>query len=127
VVEAAVAHGVEGLVVGNTTIARPVTLRSPQAGQTGGLSGPPLLAPSTAVLAQAYRLAAGRLVLIGCGGVATGADVLAKLRAGASLVQLYTAFTYEGPALVGRLKRELRGALRAEGLPSVAAAVGTAA
>ncbi len=126
VVEAAVAHGVEGLVVGNTTVARPATLRSAQAGQAGGLSGPPLLAPSTAVLARAYRFAAGRLVLIGCGGVGSGADVLAKLQAGASLVQVYTAFTYEGPALVGRLKRELRTALRAAGLPSVAAAVGTA-
>ena len=127
VIEAAVAHGVDGLVVGNTTIARPSTLRSAQAGQAGGLSGPPLLEPSSAILARAHRLAAGRLALIGCGGVTTGADVLAKLRAGASLVQLYTAFAYEGPALVGRLKRELRAALRAEGLPSVAAAVGTAA
>ncbi len=127
VVEAAVAHGVEGLVVGNTTVARPATLRSAQAGQAGGLSGPPLLALSTAVLARAYRLAAGRLVLIGCGGVGSGADVLAKLQAGASLVQVYTAFTYEGPAMVGRLKRELRTALRAAGLPNVAAAVGTAA
>ena len=127
VVEAAVAHGVDGLIVANTTIARPGTLVSPEAAQAGGLSGAPLLSPSTAMLARAHAMAAGRLVLIGCGGVATGADVLAKLRAGASLVQLYTAFSYAGPALVGRLKRELRTALREQGFATVADAIGTAA
>jgi dihydroorotate dehydrogenase len=118
---------VDGLIVANTTIARPDTLLSAEAGQAGGLSGAPLLAPSTAMLARAYGMAAGRLMLIGCGGVATGADVLAKLRAGASLVQLYTAFSYAGPALVGRLKQELRTALREQGFASVADAVGTSA
>ena len=127
VVEAAVAHGVDGLIVANTTIARPDTLLSPEAAQAGGLSGTPLLAPSTAMLARAHAMSAGRLTLIGCGGVATGADVLAKLRAGASLVQLYTAFSYAGPALVGRLKRELRSALRDQGFATVADAIGTAA
>ncbi len=127
VVEAAVSHGVDGLIVANTTIARPESLRSGHAREAGGLSGPPLLGPSTAMLARAHRLAAGRLALIGCGGVATGADVLAKLRAGACLVQLYTAFAYDGPALVGRLKTELLAAMRAEGFRGVAEAVGTAA
>lgn len=127
VVEAAVAHGVDGLIVANTTIARAATLRSRHAQQTGGLSGAPLLAPSTAMLARAHRLAGGRLTLVGCGGVATGADVLAKLRAGAQLVQLYTAFAYDGPALVARLKRELLAAMRAEGFRTVADSVGTAA
>ena len=75
----------------------------------------------------AHRLAAGRLTLIGCGGVSTGADVLAKLRAGASLVQLYTAFSYDGPALIPRLKRELLAALRAEGFPDATAAIGAGA
>ncbi len=126
VVEACVTHGVDGLIVANTTIARPASLMSPHAGEAGGLSGAPLFVPSTAMLARAYRLAAGRLLLVGCGGVATGADVLAKLRAGAHLVQVYTAFAYAGPALIGRMKRELLMALRAEGFQSVAAAVGTA-
>ena len=126
VVEAAAAHGVDGLIVANTTVARPPTLRSALAGESGGLSGPPLLAPSTAMLARAYRMARGRLVLVGCGGVSTGADVLAKLRAGAALVQVYTAFTYAGPALVRRLKDELLEAMRREGFASVADAVGTA-
>ena len=69
-------------------------------------------------------MAAGRLILIGVGGVATGADALEKIRAGASLVQVYTAFAYAGPALVGRLKRELLAALSAQGVASVAEAVG---
>lgn len=124
IVETAVRHGVEGLVVSNTTTARPDTLRSQAAREGGGLSGPPLLAASTRLLARTYRLAAGRLVLIGCGGVSTGADALQKLRAGAHLVQLYTAFSYGGPALIPRMKRELAAALRAQGFRSVMDAVG---
>jgi len=112
-----------GLIVSNTTIARPA-LRSPQATQAGGLSGGPLLAPSTRMLKLAARLAAGRLTLVGVGGVATGADVLAKLRAGASLVQLYTALAFEGPALVPRLLRELGAALEQQGFPTVESAIG---
>ena len=127
VVEAAVEFGVEGLIVANTTIARPPSLRSVDAAEAGGLSGPPLLAPSTAMLARAHRLAGGRLVLIGCGGVSTGADVLAKLQAGAHLVQLYTAFAYSGPALVARMKRELLAAMREQGFTTVDQARGTAA
>ena len=127
VVEAAAAHGVDGLIVGNTTITRPAGLASRHAQEAGGLSGPPLRALSTAVLARAHRLVRGRMTLIGCGGVATGADILEKLRAGAQLVQLYTEFAYAGPALVPRLKRELLAALRAHGFRSVAEAVGTAA
>ena len=127
VVEAAVAHGVDGLIVANTTVTRADTLRSIHAAEPGGLSGAPLLAPSTAMLARAHRLVAGRLLLVGCGGVATGADILAKLRAGAHLVQLYTEFAYGGPALIPRLKRELLAALRTEGFRTAAEAVGTAA
>ena len=123
IVEACVAHGVDGLIVSNTTVTRP-GLRSPAAHEAGGLSGRPLRDISTAMLAQAHRLAAGRLVLVGCGGVGSGADVLAKLRAGASLVQLYTAFSYDGPALLPRLKRELSAALRAQGFARVQDAVG---
>ena len=67
----------------------------------------------------------GRLVLIGVGGIATGADALARIRAGAHLVQLYTAFAYEGPALIGRLKRELLAAMDADGFANIADAVGT--
>ncbi len=124
IVETAVRHGVDGLIVSNTTVARPDTLRSRWAGEAGGLSGRPLRDASTRLVARAHRLAAGRLVLVGCGGVATGADVLAKVRAGATLVQLYTAFSLGGPGLVPRLKRELSAALRQQGFSSVQDAVG---
>ena len=124
VVETAVAGGAQGLIVSNTTITRPAGLRSAQARETGGLSGPPLFELSTGVLRQAARQAAGRLLLIGVGGIVTGRDVLAKIRAGASLVQLYTAFAYQGPALIGRLKHELLAALDAEGFATVRDAIG---
>ncbi len=124
VVAACVEDGADGLIVSNTTIARPPGLRSPLAGEAGGLSGAPLLALSTAVLRQAARLAAGRLVLIGAGGVASGHDALAKIRAGAALVQLYTALVYDGPALVGRLRRQLLAALDEQGFATVTEAVG---
>ena len=122
----AIAHGVRGVILGNTTIDRPTTLRSPARDETGGLSGPPLMARSTKLLAHAHRCVGGKLTLIGCGGVASGRDVLRKLRAGASFVQLYTAFAYDGPALLTRIKRELLAALEAEGFASAADAVGTA-
>lgn len=123
IVATCIDNGASGLVVSNTTIARP-KLRSTHAHQAGGLSGTPLLAPSTAMLAAAARLAGKRLTLIGVGGVATGADILAKLRAGASLVQLYTALAYDGPALVPRLLRELRAELTANGFATAADAIG---
>jgi dihydroorotate dehydrogenase len=124
IVETCVARGVAGLIVSNTTVARPDSLRSRHCGEAGGLSGAPLLAPSTAVLRSVYRIARGRLTLIGVGGVASGADALMKIRAGASLVQLYTAFAYEGPALLRRIKDELAAALRRDGFARVADAVG---
>jgi dihydroorotate dehydrogenase len=124
VVEACVAGGAEGLVVANTTITRPAGLRSPLAAEAGGLSGVPLMALSTDRLRLAARLARGRLVLVGVGGVASGRDVLAKIRAGATLVQVYSALIFAGPALVGRLRRELVAALDDEGFTTVADAVG---
>ena len=124
VVEAAVAGGVDGLIVSNTTTARPRSLRSRHAVEAGGLSGAPLFEASTEMLRRAARLAAGRLVLVGSGGIASGGDVLTKIRAGASLVQLYTAFAYGGPALIPRLKRELLAGLREQGFARVGDAVG---
>jgi dihydroorotate dehydrogenase len=123
-VETCIAGGVAGLVVSNTTIARLPGLRSRQAGEAGGLSGRPLFARSTALLARCHRLAQGRLTLIGVGGVASGTDAFTKIRAGASLVQLYTGFAYAGPALIPRIKRDLAALLRRGGFASVAEAVG---
>lgn len=116
--------GVDGLIVGNTTTTRPPGLRGPAAAEAGGLSGRPLFVLSTGVLRDVYRATGGRLPLVGVGGIASGADAYAKIRAGASLVQLYTALIYEGPGLVARIKRDLAARLRADGFASVAAAVG---
>jgi dihydroorotate dehydrogenase len=127
VVETCVGQGVQGLIVGNTTISRPPGLRSPHARESGGLSGVPLQALSNFMLAHAYLLARGRLVLIGAGGVRTGRDALTKIQAGASLVQLYTAFAYQGPALIPRLKAELLAAMREDRIETIRDAVGTRA
>ncbi len=120
----AVEAQVQGMVVSNTTIERSDGLASPQKGERGGLSGAPLFAPSTARLAQVRRLTRGKLPLIGVGGIFTGADAYAKIRAGASGLQLYTAMVYEGPAVVTRIKRSLAELLRRDGFASVDLAVG---
>ena len=127
IVEACVDGGAAGLILTNTTTARPSGLRGRHAHEAGGLSGRPLLAASTAMLADVAALARGRLVLVGAGGVATGEDALAKLRAGASFVQLYTAFALQGPALLARLQRELVAALDRHGFADVAHATGAGA
>ncbi len=118
------ASGIEGLIISNTTIARPVALKSAYAKETGGLSGTPLLAPSTGVL-RAMRKRVGRtLTLVGVGGISSGRDAYAKIRAGASLVQVYTALAYQGPGLIGRIKSELRACLKDDGFASLAEAIG---
>jgi dihydroorotate dehydrogenase len=124
IAEVALSVGIDGLIVGNTTIERPASLKSAGKAEAGGLSGAPLLQSSTHCLAQLYRLTSGRLPLIGCGGVANGADAYAKIKAGASLVQVYSALVFHGPGLVRSIKRELAALLRADGFQSVADAVG---
>src|SRR6516225_1935745 len=104
IAEVALAGGVDGLIVSNTTIARPAGLASPAAAEAGGLSGRPLFAPATVVLADMYRLTGGRMPLIGDGGIASAEDAYAKIRAGASLLQVYTGLIYQGPGLVARIK-----------------------
>jgi dihydroorotate dehydrogenase len=117
------ASGIEGLIVSNTTIARPV-LKSRHADESGGLSGKPLLEPSTRVLAEMHKRLDGAVTLVGVGGVSSGADAYAKIRAGASLIQLYTALAFQGPGLVGRIKRELLACLKRDGFAGVGDAVG---
>ena len=126
IVETVVGAGLDAIIVSNTTIARPDTLTSRFAAESGGLSGAPLLAPSTAVLARFHAAAAGRVDLIGAGGVADGAGAYAKIRAGARAVQLYSALVYGGPGLVARIKRELATRLRADGFTAVEDAIGAA-
>jgi dihydroorotate dehydrogenase len=127
IAEVALAIGIDGLIVSNTTVARAAELRSRNSRETGGLSGKPLFAPSTALLADMYRLTKGRLPLVGVGGIASAADAYAKIRAGASLLQLYTALVFSGPALIEQIKIGLANLLRRDGFASIAAAVGTEA
>jgi dihydroorotate dehydrogenase len=127
VVETAVTHGIAGLILTNTTISRPPSLRGAAATETGGLSGKPLFDLSTAMLARAFLLARGRLALIGVGGVGSGAEALAKLQAGADLVQVYTAFTYGGPQVIARIKTDLARALKVAGVTKLAQLVGAEA
>ena len=118
--------GIEGLIVSNTTIARP-PLKSSHAQETGGLSGAPLLAPSTDVLRGMRQRLGKSVTLVGVGGIASGTDAYEKVRAGASLVQLYTALVYQGPSLVARIKQELLACLARDGYANVTAAVGSGA
>ncbi|WP_454917878.1 quinone-dependent dihydroorotate dehydrogenase [Xanthobacter sediminis] len=124
VAEVALSTGVDGLIMGNTTLSRPGSLKSGHRGEAGGLSGTPLMALSTERLGALYRLVGGRLPLIGAGGVASGADAYDKIRAGASLVQLYSALVFQGPGLVNRIKADLAARLRADGFQRVSDAVG---
>jgi dihydroorotate dehydrogenase len=116
--------GIEGLVISNTTTTRPTGLRSPHALQGGGLSGRPLFELSTTKLYQMRERVGDKLVLVGVGGVSSGADAYEKIRAGASLVQLYTALTFDGPDLVRRIKRDLLACLKRDGFADVNAAIG---
>jgi dihydroorotate dehydrogenase len=116
--------GIDGLIVSNTTVARPASLRSAHARESGGLSGAPLFDPSTRVLRHMRARIGTHLVLVGVGGIASGADAYAKIRAGASLVQLYTALAFDGPRLVARIKRELLDCLTRDGFAQVREAVG---
>ena len=122
--EAAAAFGVDAVVVGNTTLSRPATLTSRFRDESGGLSGAPLMDLSTRVLRDFHVAARGRFALIGVGGIASGADAYAKIRAGAAAVQLYSALVFHGPGLVVQIVRDLAARLSADGFAALADAVG---
>lgn len=109
-------RGVDGLIVSNTTISRPPTLRSPHKSETGGLSGRPVFALSTRMLAETYLRVEGAFPLIGVGGVESAETALAKIEAGATLIQLYSALVYEGLGLAARIKAGLVTKLASEGV-----------
>ncbi len=119
--------GIDGLIVSNTTIARPPTLVSAHRAEAGGLSGAPLFVPSTRILKEMRARVGTKLPLVGVGGIASGADAYAKIRAGATLVQLYTALALNGPGLVDRILSELAAFLARDGFARVADAVGVGA
>ncbi len=124
IVESCIAHGAAGLIVSNTTVARPAALKGAHAGEAGGLSGRPLFVRSTQLLAKARLLAGERLALIGAGGVDSGEAAWQKILAGADLVQIYTGFIWRGPDIVPAILHHLAEKCRAEGLASIDAAVG---
>jgi dihydroorotate dehydrogenase len=114
----------DALIVSNTTIDRRAVQESPYAQEAGGLSGRPLFAASTARLAQIYRLTEGEIPLIGVGGIASAADAYAKIRAGASLIQLYSALVFQGFGLIASIREGLVSLLTRDGYATVAQAVG---
>lgn len=124
IAEMALATKLDGLIVGNTTVTREALEGSPYAGETGGLSGKPLFALSTERLKKTYQLTNGTIPLIGVGGIASAEDAYAKIRAGASLVQLYTALVYQGFGLIREINEGLAKLLARDGFTSVSAAVG---
>lgn len=124
IVEVARARKIDAMIVSNTTIARPAALLSPHAKETGGLSGKPLFRASTILLAKTFQRVEGDFPLIGVGGIASGEDAVAKVSAGASLIQLYSALVYRGPALIGEIKNALIAAVERESVAGVEALTG---
>jgi dihydroorotate dehydrogenase len=118
------AHRIDGVIVSNTTLYRPA-LKSAHAAEAGGLSGAPLFELSTRKLARFYKAVSGRLPLIGVGGVSSAETAWQKLRAGASLLQLYTALVYEGPGLIGAIHSGLAQRLTASGKTSLSEITGS--
>ena len=122
--EASLEAGIDGLILTNTTLDRPDFLPDDFKNQMGGLSGKPLTEKSTNVIGNFYRLTDGKIPLIGAGGVSTGADAYAKIRAGASLVQVYTGMIYEGPQIAQKINKELTELLKKDGFSSISDAIG---
>jgi dihydroorotate dehydrogenase len=123
-VDVAIAAGVAGIVATNTTLSRAGVERHPRAKEAGGLSGAPLERLATEVVRRCYRRAAGRVPIVGVGGVMGAEDAYAKIRAGASLVQVYTGLIYGGPGFIARTHAGLARLLARDGFASVAEAVG---
>lgn len=124
IAEVCLSTGVDGIIATNTTSSRPDGLKSVRANENGGLSGRPLFDLSTRVLAEFLRRTDGKIPLIGVGGVSNGEQAYAKIRAGASLVQLYTAMVFRGPAIANSIKRDLLQLLKRDGFSKISEAVG---
>ena len=107
IVDVLVRRGVDGIAIGNTTLSRAGVRDTVLAKEAGGISGRPLFHRSTVILARVHRLTQGRIPLIGIGGIDSGPAAIAKIEAGATLLQLYTGLVFEGPGLIARIKRDL--------------------
>jgi dihydroorotate dehydrogenase len=124
IVRAAIDHGMDALIVSNTTLSRPL-LKSRFASEKGGLSGAPLKALALEALRQFRSASGGEIALIGVGGIGCADDAWERIRAGASLIQLYTAMVYEGPGIARRIAKGLARHLEREGFRSIGEAVGS--
>ncbi len=124
IVDVALETGIDGMIISNTTIERPESLRSEHKGEGGGLSGQPLFEPSTQVLKEIAKIVDGRIPLIGVGGISNADQAYEKIRAGASLVQLYSALIYDGLELVGEINRGLVERLMVDGYTNITQAIG---
>ncbi len=124
IAEVVLKHQIDGLIVSNTTIGERENLRSKHKNETGGLSGAPLFTRSTQALRDMYRLTEGKIPLIGVGGIRSGADAYAKIKAGASLVQIYSALIYQGFEMVEQVKRDLIVLLKKDGFTHINQAIG---
>ena len=117
-------YGVDGMVISNTTVSRPATLKSEFKNEKGGLSGEPLREKSTETIREMYKLTQGKVPIIGVGGIASGKDAYEKIKAGASVVEVYSALVYQGIGLVPRIKKELVELLQKDGYKNISEAVG---
>ena len=117
--------GIDGLILTNTTLDRPDELPESFRREKGGLSGKPLRTKSTTIIHNFYRLTGGKIPIIGLGGISSGSDAYDKIKAGASLVQLYTSLVFKGPAVANSINQELLALLKKDGFKTVAEAVGS--
>ncbi len=118
------ANNIDGLILTNTTTSRPNNLQFNKKINNGGLSGKPLFKISNNVLKKMYNLTNGQITLIGVGGISSGSDCYEKIKSGASLVQIYTALTFEGPLLVSKIKNELINLIKTDGYKNITDVVG---
>ena len=118
------ANNVSGLIIGNTTLKRPNSLKSINKNEIGGLSGKPLFLESTIVLKKMYNLTNGQIPLIGVGGISSGSECYEKIKSGASLTQLYTALVFRGPKVIKKIKQELLDLIKTDGYKNVREVIG---
>lgn len=124
IVDVVLSQKIDGIIISNTTTSRPESLKSSFKNEVGGLSGSPLRKLSTETIKNVHRLTKGKVPIIGVGGISSGEDAYEKIRAGASLIELYTAMVYEGPPVITKIKRELIELLKRDGFSSLTEAVG---
>ena len=122
----ALANDVKGLIISNSTLKRPKTLISSYKNEIGGLSGKPIFLDSTIILKKMYSLTNGQIPLIGVGGISNGYECYEKIKAGASLVQLYTSLIFYGPKLVNKILKELNGLVLTDGFKNISEVIGKA-